>query len=68
MFAAKLIDECGLKGRKIGGAIISDKHANFIINAGGATSSDVKKLIALAKKEVFKKFNVKLEEEIEIVG
>jgi len=68
MFAAKLIDECGLKGRKIGGAMISDKHANFIINAGGAKSSDVKKLIALVKKQVFKKFNVKLEEEIEIVG
>lgn len=68
MFAAKLIDECGLKGKKIGGAMISNKHANFIINTGGASAADVKELIMLAKKEVFDKFNLELETEIEIVG
>ena len=67
MFAAKLIDECGLKGGTIGKAMISKKHANFIINTGGASASDVKALIMLAKKEVKKKFNVELEEEIKIV-
>ncbi len=63
-FAAKLIEECGLKGKTIGGAKISEKHANFIINFKGAKEKDVKKLIILAKKEVKKKFNVGLEEEI----
>ncbi|HOX29963.1 MAG TPA: UDP-N-acetylmuramate dehydrogenase [Candidatus Paceibacterota bacterium] len=67
MFAAKLIDECGLKGRTIGKAMISKKHANFIINTGGASASDVKALIMLAKSEVKKKFNLELEEEIKII-
>lgn len=68
MFAAKLIEECGLKGKKIGGAMISPIHANFIVNTGSATADDVKQLIALAKIGVFKKFNLELEEEIEIIG
>jgi UDP-N-acetylmuramate dehydrogenase len=67
MFAAKMIDECGLKGKRIGGAMISEKHANFIVNAGGASASDVKDLIALIKREVLKKFKIELEEEIEII-
>lgn len=63
----KLIDECGLKGRKIGGAQISKMHANFIINTGDATARDVLDLIDLTKKEVKKKFKVRLEEEIQII-
>lgn len=61
---ARLISECGLKGHKTGGAMVSHKHANFIVNVGNATSSDVKKVIQKIKKEVFKKFKVKLEEEV----
>jgi len=65
--AARLIEECGLKGKKIGGAKISEKHANFVVNLGEAKAKDVKKLINLAKKAVKKKFKVVLEEEIEIL-
>ncbi len=64
---AKLIDEMGLKGTKIGGAMISNKHAGFIINYDNATASDVKVLIKFIKNE-FKKNNLKIEEEIEFVG
>lgn len=66
--AGYLIDQCGLKGRQIGQAKISEKHANFILNLGGATAADVKKLIDLAKIEVKEKFRVDLEEEIVLVG
>lgn len=66
-FAGRLIEECGLKGKKIGGAMVSLKHANFIINHGNATSKDIKDLIALIKKEVKKKFNVDLFLEQEIL-
>lgn len=65
--SALLIDKCGLKGKKIGGAQISKKHANFIINTGGATAQDVLDLINFIKKEVKKKFRIKLEEEIQII-
>lgn len=66
--AGLLIDQCGLKGHKIGGAKISEKHANFIQNAKGkATQKDVLALAELAKKEVFKRFNLNLEEEVQIV-
>ncbi|MDD5144795.1 MAG: UDP-N-acetylmuramate dehydrogenase [Candidatus Pacebacteria bacterium] len=63
--AAELIEKCNLKGRIMGGAKISEKHANFIINIGSAKSSDVKKLINLIKKEVKAKFKINLKEEIE---
>ena len=63
-----LIDKCGLKGKKIGRAAISEKHANFIINRGGAKAQDVIKLIQLIKKTVQKKFNLELKEEIEYLG
>lgn len=66
--AAKLIDRCGLKGKKIGGATISEKHANFIVNLGNASSNDVLQLINLVKKEVKNKFGVELEEEIQYLG
>ena len=64
--AAYLIEKCGLKGKKIGGAKISEKHANFIVNLGEAKAEDVKKLINLAKKKVKNKFGITLEEEIRI--
>ena len=64
--AGKLIDMCGLKGKRCGAAEVSFKHANFIINKGGATAKDVLKLMGIIKKEVNKKFKIKLEPEIKI--
>lgn len=67
--AAFLIAECGLKGKKIGGAVISEKHSNFILNySGRAKATDVKKLIELAKRQVKEKFKVKIKEEIQYLG
>lgn len=65
--AGQLIDECGLKGTKIGGAAISEKHANFIVNARGASSGDVIALIDTARKRVRDKFGIDLPLEIKIV-
>ena len=59
-YAGRLIEEAGLKGKIIGGAQVSEKHANFIVNIGGATSQDIKNLIELIKGEVKDKFNVDL--------
>lgn len=64
---AKIIEELGLKGQKIGGAQVSDKHANFIINKGNAKASDIIKLINIIKEKVMDKYGVELEEEIKIV-
>ena len=61
--SGKLVDDCGLKGVKIGGAQVSQKHANFIVNVGGASAEDYLALVALCKKEVFEKFGILLEEE-----
>jgi UDP-N-acetylmuramate dehydrogenase len=66
--AGRLIDQAGLRGKKIGQAQISKKHANFIINTGGAKAEEVLKLIRLAQKTVKEKFNVSLELEIKLVG
>ena len=66
--AGYLIEQCGLKGKKIGEAMISEKHANFIVNAGGAKAEDVVKLINLCKEKVKEKFGVELKEEIEYLG
>ena len=66
--AAKLIDECGLKGYAIGGAEVSKKHAGFIINNGNAKARDVILLIEHIKNEVKNKFNVCLETEVKIIG
>jgi UDP-N-acetylmuramate dehydrogenase len=66
--AWKFIERAGLKGISIGGAMVSDKHANFIINTGGATAEDVKRLIDRIKKEVFGETGVALEEEVELWG
>lgn len=65
---AKLIDECGLKGYRIGDAEISEKHAGFIINKGKATADDVLKLVEYVKKQVKSKYNVDIELEIIVVG
>ncbi len=59
-FAGKLIEDCGLKGKRIGGAMVSEKHAGFIVNAGGASASDVFDLINYIKSEVHSKFGVEL--------
>ena len=67
-FSAKLIQDCGLKGSTIGGAQVSIKHSNFIINYNGdATFSDVIKLIDYVKKQVYKKYKINLVEEVEIL-
>lgn len=66
--AGELIEKCGLKGKKIGGAEISRKHANFIINLRNAKAKDVIKLINLIKKRVKNKFNINLEEEIQYLA
>ncbi len=66
--AGDLIEKCGLKGKQIGQAQISQKHANFIVNLGEAKAEDVVKLIALARLEVKKKFKIDLETEIVFLG
>ena len=67
-FAGELIEKAGLKGLKIGGATVSEKHANFIVTVDGATARDVYNLIQKIKSEVFNKFGVRLKEEVEYVG
>ena len=64
--AGALIDRAGLKGRRVGGAYVSTKHANFILADPGATASDVLKLINIIREEVYKKSEVYLELEIEV--
>ncbi|HYH43325.1 MAG TPA: UDP-N-acetylmuramate dehydrogenase [Burkholderiales bacterium] len=66
--AARLIEACGLKGRSIGGAVISTKHSNFIVNTGDASARDIEALIELAHAEVKAKFGVELEHEVRILG
>jgi UDP-N-acetylmuramate dehydrogenase len=67
-FAAKLIEDCGLKGYQIGGAQVSEKHANFIINLGNASALDIEKIIIYIQKVVFEKKNIQLLREIKIIG
>ena len=67
-FVGKLVDDCGLKGYKIGGAQVSTKHSGFMINIGDATCKDVLDLIEYVKEKVYEKFNVKLQEEVVILG
>jgi UDP-N-acetylmuramate dehydrogenase len=66
--AGYLIDKAGLKGRRVGGAFVSDIHANFILNDGNASSSDILKLIGIIKVEVKKQFSVELKEEVIILA
>lgn len=65
---AKLIDEAGLKGYSVGDAEVSIKHAGFIINKGNATAKDVLELVNKVKEEVYKKFQKKIELEVEVIG
>lgn len=67
-FAGRLIEACELKGLQIGGAQISEMHANFILNLGDAKAGDMKEVIEKVKSEVAKKFNIQLEEEIRYLG
>ena len=67
-FAARLIEATGLKGFKIGGAQVSEKHANFIINAGGATADDIEQMIAYVQTQVAQKHGINLQTEVCIVG
>lgn len=67
-YAARLIEDCGLKGRALGGALISPKHANFIVNTGNATAGEIEALIQLAQSSVKQKFAVDLEREVRIIG
>ena len=62
-----MIDEAGLKGVSVGGAMVSPKHAGFVINTGNATSSDVKKLVNIIKTAIKDKFGVDIEEEIKYI-
>ena len=66
-YAGRLIEECGLKGKRIGGAMVSEKHANFIINYDNASASDVRNLIKFVHDEVLKKMKVDLIIEQEII-
>ena len=67
-YAARLIEACGLKGHAIGGANVSEKHANFIINSGTATASDIESLIELVARRVEEEHNICLIREVHIVG
>jgi UDP-N-acetylmuramate dehydrogenase len=66
--AAQLIEQAGLKGKRIGNAQVSPKHANFIVNLGSAKANDVLSLITLIRQEARQRFDVELELEIELVG
>ncbi len=63
-FASALIDQCGLKGLRVGGAMVSDKHAGFIVNVGGATSRDVRELAELVRRKVSEESGYMLEPEV----
>jgi UDP-N-acetylmuramate dehydrogenase len=66
--AGRLIDECGLKGARVGGAEVSHRHANYILNVGGASAADVRELISRVQAEVLAGTGQRLEPEISFVG
>ena len=66
-FAGKLIEEAGFKGKHVGNMMFSNVHANFLVNLGGGTYEDAIELITAVKEEIFKRFGIKLEEEIIIL-
>ena len=66
-FAGKLIQDCGLKGLTVGGAQVSELHAGFLINKGGATATDILELIQKVSDAVYEKFGVRLEPEVRII-
>lgn len=67
-FAGKLISDAGLKGRIVGGAQVSEKHAGFLVNIGGATTQDILDLIRICQDTVWQQFGVKLETEVKFIG
>ena len=67
-FAARLIESCGLKGKRIGNAQVSEKHANFIVNLGAATAADIESLITRVQDAVRQETGVLLQPEVRIVG
>ena len=67
-YAARLIEQCGLKGCQIGGARVSEKHANFIVNVGGATATDIENLINEVQAVVRQHTGICLHPEVRIIG
>jgi len=67
-FAARLVEACGLKGYKIGGAQVSEKHANFIVNLGDAAAADIEQLIAHMRATVKQQHGVDLQQEVRVIG
>ena len=66
--AGRLIDELGLKGTRVGGAMVSAEHGNFIVNEGSATARDVLELIELIRRRAHEQRGIDLEPEVEIIG
>ncbi|MGB8517875.1 MAG: UDP-N-acetylenolpyruvoylglucosamine reductase, partial [Gallionella sp.] len=66
--AARLIESCGLKGKQIGGAQVSEKHANFIVNTGGASAADIENIIKEVREIVAAQTGVELHPEVRIIG
>ena len=67
-YAGALVEQSGLKGYTVGGAQVSEKHAGFVINKGGATATDIITLIADVQKKVYEDSGVHLEPEVKIIG
>ena len=67
-FAAALIEQCGLKGLSVGGAQVSEKHAGFVVNRGGATAEDVLRLMEQVRERVLRDTGVELEPEVKLLG
>ena len=68
VFAAQLIEQCGLKVMRVGGAMVSTKHANFIVNTGVATAADIEDLIEKVRLKVRQECGIELETEVRIIG
>jgi len=67
-YAAKLIEGCGLKGKRIGGAQVSERHANFIVNVDNATATDIENLINGVRTTVMEQTGIDLHPEVKIIG
>lgn len=67
-YAARLVEACGLKGYTIGGAQVSEKHANFIVNLGDAKAKDIEQIIALMRDTVKEQFGIELQQEVRVIG
>jgi UDP-N-acetylmuramate dehydrogenase len=67
-WAARLIESCGLKGFRIGGAMVSPKHANFIVNTGDASAADIEALIVALRNKVKEQTGIELVPEVRIIG